>query len=128
MNKILKYSLLVIIGLFVILGFVIGISTNPVYSTTQMLCHCMPSAESSELECNHISRTDFNFFTLLVNVGESCSGREIVECPGGFEENITSINSSFHRLNCNYFLNIGFALNIPLSSKYEVVRVEAVES
>ena len=118
MNKILKYSVLGFLAIFLIAGVTMGaLMPSDIYSSTRMGCACMPSDEPYEMPCNTITGGNYHFFTIIFNVGESCSGKEIIWCEPS--EEVTYANSKIRAdLECRYGISFSYFYFIPLSSQY----------
>lgn len=118
MNKIVKYSLLGFLAIFLILGFTLAALTpSYTFSSTMMACACMPSEEPYEMPCNTVTGNNFHFFTIIFNVGEQCSGKEILQCEAS--EEITYTGSKIRLdLECQYGISFSYYNFIPLSSTY----------
>ena len=118
MKKTLKYSLLGILAFFFIAGFALAaIIPSNNYSMTLMACGCAPSDEPYEISCNQVSGGgNFYFFTGILNVGEFCSGKEIISCPASEELTFSSENT---RIDLECQIGISLAnFGIPLSNTY----------
>jgi hypothetical protein len=84
MNKKLRLTLFIIAGL-IVLGFVIGVIGSMVLSKaigcTEMYCPC--EGVEGERPCNSCGYTKPIFVLGIVNVYQSCGGKEIIICENG---------------------------------------------
>ncbi|MFT4311053.1 MAG: hypothetical protein ACMXX7_00320 [Candidatus Woesearchaeota archaeon] len=118
MKKILKYSLLGLLVIFLITGFILAsLMPTGVFSSTRMACACEPSDEPYDLPCNTVSGGNIHFFTVALNVGEYCSGKEIISCPASDELTYGSSGERYD-ITCRYGIAFSYYFFLPLSSEY----------
>ena len=88
------------VGVYIVIGFVLGLAMKTVTgwptTCTEMACLCEMNPEADEIPCNKCSSADPVFYTVVFNVFETCSGRQIVSCPEGRTVRIEKEECSLH--------------------------------
>lgn len=72
------------VGAFLVLGLLGAFfsTSGPGAACTAMACLCGPESDG-DIPCNSCSETTHYFYTGLVNVQKTCSGKEMITCSAG---------------------------------------------